>query len=64
MLGRVSRKLPLAVSVIEIDSDPELQRRYLFEIPVVVANGVEVARAPIYESALEDALRDLTNPDD
>lgn len=59
ILERLSRRLSLEVSVVEIDSDPELQRRYVFEIPVVIANGREVARAPIYETALEDALREL-----
>ncbi|MEP7215778.1 MAG: glutaredoxin family protein [Anaerolineaceae bacterium] len=59
MLERLSRRLPLKISVIAIDSDPELQRRYVFAIPVVLANNREVARAPIYETALEDALREL-----
>lgn len=59
MLKRISRRLALELSVVQIDADPELQARFLFEIPVVVANGREVARAPIYETALEDALREL-----
>ena len=59
MLTRISRHLPLEVTVVEIDSDPGLQRRYLMEIPVVVAGGREVARAPIYETALDDALSEL-----
>lgn len=59
ILERLSRLLSLEISVVEIDSDPELQRRYAFDIPVVIANGREVARAPIYETALEDALRAL-----
>ena len=59
MLGRIAHRLPLVVTVVEIDSDPELQRRYLFEIPVVVVMGKEIARAPIYETALEDALAEL-----
>jgi len=59
MLKRISRRVALELSVIQIDADPELQERYLLEIPVVVANGREVARAPIYEPTLEDALREL-----
>ena len=42
--------------VVDIESDDELLRRYMLEIPVVTVGGREVARAPIYESALEDAL--------
>lgn len=57
MLRRISKHIALELSVVEIDSDPELQRRYLVEIPVVVADGTEVARAPIFEAALEDALQ-------
>ena len=59
MLRRISKHIALELSVVEIDSDPELQRRYLVEIPVVVADGAEVARAPIFEAALEDALSEL-----
>lgn len=60
MLRRISKHVALELSVVEIDSDPELQRRYLVEIPVVVADGTEVARAPISEAALEDALRAIS----
>ncbi|MEO6398850.1 MAG: glutaredoxin family protein [Tepidiformaceae bacterium] len=59
MLRRISRHLPLTLTAVQIDSDPALQQRYLLEIPVVVANGKEVARAPIFEAALEDALREI-----
>ena len=59
MLGRISYRLEIDVDVVDIDSNPDLQRRYVFEIPVVVANGAEVARAPIFESALEAALEEL-----
>lgn len=59
MLERISHRLPLEVLLVEVDSDPELQRQYVFVIPVVLANNGEVARAPIYETALEDALREL-----
>ncbi len=59
MLKRISHRIPLEVTVVEIDSEAALQRRYLFEIPVVIANGREVARAPIYETTLEDALTEV-----
>ncbi len=59
LLKRISRELPLELRVVNIDSDVEMQRRYLFEIPVVFANGGEIARAPIYEAALREALAEL-----
>ena len=57
MLQRISRKLALQVSLVDIDSDPALQARYFLEIPVVVVGGREVARAPISERPLEAELR-------
>lgn len=57
LLARISTRLPLTVEAVDIESDGELLRRYMLAIPVVVAEGREVARAPLYEGALEDALR-------
>lgn len=59
MLARIALKTPLALTTIDIDSDPVLQARYLLEIPVVTVDGTEVARAPISEAALRAALRRL-----
>lgn len=59
VLSRISHKVPLTVSHVDIDEDEDLQRRYFLEIPVVMVDGVEVARAPIRERALEDLLREL-----
>ena len=47
MLRRLARTLPLSIGLIDIDSDDYLQGRYMLEIPVVMVEGVEVARAPI-----------------
>jgi glutaredoxin len=59
MLARIATRIPLSLHLIDIDSDDYLQRRYMLEIPVVCAGGVEVARAPISEGRLEDALEAL-----
>ena len=56
-LDRIARRVPLSVTLVDIDQDPDIQARYFLEIPVVLVNGEEVARAPIGERALEDALR-------
>lgn len=59
MLGRIAKRIPLSVRVIDIDADDYLQRLYMLEIPVVAVDGVEVARAPISERKLEHALLEL-----
>ena len=59
MLARIAKRIPLSVHVIDIDSDDYLQRRFMLEIPVICVDGVEVARAPISEGKLEDALEAL-----
>jgi glutaredoxin len=58
-LSRISHKVPLTVEHVDIDEDEALQARYFLEIPVVLVDGVEVARAPIRERALEETLREL-----
>lgn len=57
MLAHIARRIPLRVSLIDIDSDPALQERYFLEIPVVAIGDHEIARAPISERTLEAALR-------
>lgn len=59
VLRRLARTLPLSIALIDIESDEYLQGRYMLEIPVVTVDGIEVARAPISASQLEDALHEL-----
>ncbi len=59
MLARIGRRIPLAVDLVNIETDDELHQRYMFEIPVVAVDGAEVAKAPIYERALEETLAGL-----
>jgi hypothetical protein len=40
----VAHELGLALEQKDLRDDPELERRYLFEIPVLLLEGVEVAR--------------------
>ena len=58
-LVRISIRMALRVTHIDIDSDPGLQARYFLEVPVVAVDGEEIARAPIRERTLEAALREL-----
>jgi hypothetical protein len=59
MLARISQRMTLAVTTMDIDSFPDLQARYFLEIPVVAVGGEEVARAPLNERTLEARLRAL-----
>ena len=59
VLARISRRIPLAVDLVNIESDDDLLRRYMFEIPVITVDGAEVAKAPIYEHALEELIQAL-----
>ena len=46
MRAVVLEVLPPGVQLVDVDvrDDPELERLYLFEIPVLLLDGVEVAR--------------------
>ena len=46
-LETLQRTRRFALRTVDIHSDPELARRYLFEIPVIEVNGVVVTSAPI-----------------
>ena len=52
VIERVARRRPLALEVIDISTDPALERRYAHDIPVLLVDGVEVARHRIDERAL------------
>lgn len=47
---------PFVLREVDIHADPELERRYLLEIPVVAVDGVEVARGAIDFLAVRAAL--------
>jgi glutaredoxin len=57
MLARISKRIPLRVTTVDIDSDSTLQARYFLEIPVISIGEEEIARAPLNERTLEAALR-------
>jgi len=59
MLARISKRIPLVVTAIDIESDDALLQRYVFEIPVICVDGAEIARAPVSEVELEAALAAL-----
>ena len=57
MLARISKRIPLRVTTVDINSDSKLQARYFLEIPVITIGEEEIARAPLNERTLEPALR-------
>jgi glutaredoxin len=57
-LGPVARELGLLVEQVDIESDQELLKRYMFEIPVIALNGEEIAKAPMSARALAAAVRE------
>jgi glutaredoxin len=57
-LRRLAPRLGFELQSVDIESDDALLRRYMFEIPVVALGDREVAKAPIYARALEEALAD------
>jgi len=59
ILARLARELPIAVTAVDISSDPALEARYFLEIPVIEAGGCIIARAPIAEVALRAELEAL-----
>jgi glutaredoxin len=58
LLHEIGRSIPLHVDEVNIETDDALLARYVYEIPVVVAGGQELGRAPLQRKALERALRD------
>lgn len=52
-------ELRFALDVINIEDDDELHRKYIFEIPVIVAEGQQVAAGRVVAAAVREELRDL-----
>lgn len=45
------------VELVDVDADPELQRRYNVRVPVVAVDGVEVAELVVEPGQVRAALR-------
>ena len=46
------------VELVDVDTDPELQRRYHVRVPVVAVDGVEVAEVQVAPGTVRAAVRD------
>lgn len=56
VVERVARTLPLTIQEIDISTDPELERRYGLEIPVLLIDGRKAAKYRIGEQELRRAI--------
>ena len=59
-IAPVLATLGIALEVRDVRDDPEMLRRYRFEIPVLLADGVEIARHRITRAELAAKLDGLT----
>jgi len=55
-VSAVAPSFGLEVHYLDIEKDPELERKYVFEIPVLLLDGVEVAR---YRATVEELRTSL-----
>ena len=56
IVDRVARRVPLAVTEIDISTDPALERLYGLEIPVLMVAGKKAAKYRIAEDELRRLL--------
>jgi len=56
ILLNYQRSMGFVLEIIDIEGEEAVFRDYLYRVPVVVADGKEVAEAPIDEARLKAAL--------
>ena len=56
VVRRVAEQIPVAISEVDISTDPALQREYGEEIPVLLVNGRKAAKYRIGEDELRRIL--------
>ena len=59
VIERVQRRFGFAVRVIDIETDPDLERAYGEEIPVVFINGNKAFKYRVAEAELEKKVKKL-----
>lgn len=59
MLKRLESDFAFRIEEVDIEGDNDLLKHYQWLIPVIEADGRELARAPIRESVLRRALASL-----
>ena len=56
VVARLARSMPLTVEEIDISTDPELERLYGLEIPVLLVDGKKAAKYRVTEEELRRLL--------
>jgi glutaredoxin len=56
-LQRLAVRTPFMFREVDIHSDPELERKWVFEIPVIEVDGRVVTQAPVDLDAVQQALQ-------
>jgi glutaredoxin len=52
VVGRLAETIPIELQQVDISDDPELERQYGLEIPVLLVGGVKAAKYRISEEEL------------
>lgn len=58
-LRAMARELRIVIKLVNIEDDDATLAKYVFEIPVIVCQGVEVAKGRIVAPVVREELRDL-----
>ena len=61
MVERVLRGTGVELLELNVEEHPELEARYVFEIPVLLLEGREIARYRIAEGDLRERLRAVSS---
>jgi hypothetical protein len=56
LVRRVAQSVPLAIDEVDVSTDPELERLYGLEVPVLVVEGKKAAKYRITEDSLRRLL--------
>jgi len=59
VIERVGRRIVFSLRVINIETDPELEKKYGEEIPVVFVNGMPAFRYRVDEAEFEKKVKRL-----
>ena len=62
VIDRVRLRFPFAFRVIDIETDPELEKTYREQIPVVFINGNKAFKYHVDERELEKKVKKLWKP--
>jgi glutaredoxin len=61
ILERVRRRHPFLLREINVETDPELERTYGMEIPVITINGNKACKYRVDEAEFEKKVQQLWN---